>query len=223
MKQPMSDTCAIVACTVALEGMHRKVYEESNGVGTFPAAWQAAGSWNEQLRLACERKGVWKAREGANVGDVLIKIQELAGVVTSVPGLLMPLLRWEKHSSGLTRERVAELIDLGPCIGRLWVCPWYHHFNADNGWVYRGCGRDKHARDECKELYEDKVMGSHAVVCLAYRFWEEGEEMHVLVLDNHDDDGPQRWIDVEELDAIFTLSVECLTNEDVSPTKALFG
>uniref|UniRef100_A0A0E0Q8H4 Uncharacterized protein n=1 Tax=Oryza rufipogon TaxID=4529 RepID=A0A0E0Q8H4_ORYRU len=208
MKQPMSDTCAIVACTVALEGMHRKVYEESNGVGTFPAAWQAAGSWNEQLRLACERKGVWKAREGANVGDVLIKIQELAGVVTSVPGLLMPLLRWEKHSSELTRERVAELIDLGPCIGRLWVCPW------------QGV---KNRRDECKELYEDKVMGSHAVVCLAYRFWEEGEEMHVLVLDNHDDDGPQRWVDVEELDAIFTLSVECLTNEDASPTKALFG
>jgi hypothetical protein len=33
--------------------------------------------------------------------------------------------------------------------------------------------------------------------------------MHVLVLDNHRDDGPQRWIDVEELDALFTLTVDC--------------
>jgi hypothetical protein len=53
------------------------------------------------------------------------------------------------------------------------------------------------------------MVGWHAVVCFAYRFCGD-DEMHVLVRDNHDAaaNGPQRWIDVEELDTLYTLSVD---------------
>jgi hypothetical protein len=213
-----ADTCAIVACIVGVEGMCRKEYEESHGKGTFPVAWKTAERWPRILLGQCEAVGIWKKGKGACVAQVLDEIQELRGVgINSDEVPVMPLRDWEEHSDGLTPERVAALLDRGPCIGRLWVCPWYSCFNAANndGWVYRGCGRDEAARDECRRLYpkEEAVMGSHAVVCSGYRFCETGngdeQAMHVLVLDNHRDDGPQRWIDVEELDALFTLTVDC--------------
>ena len=53
-------------------------------------------------------------------------------------------------------------------------------------------------------------MGWHAFVFIAYHFC--GEQMHVLVRDNHDAaaNGPQRWVDVEEIHTLYTLSVERL-------------
>jgi hypothetical protein len=52
-------------------------------------------------------------------------------------------------------------------------------------------------------------VGWHAVVCFAYRRFFCAEEMHVLVLDNHDDKtgGPRRWVHVEEVDTLYTLAV----------------
>jgi hypothetical protein len=154
-------------------------------------------------------------------GDELKKTKDLGGVLTKDLGGvlttstlgqgLLGLRKWEKHSvdDGFTQERVAELLDQGPCIGRLWVCPWYFHFDAaKNNWVYRGCGRDEGDRAESKRLYGNHQNGSHVVVCFQYRLC--GEQMHVLVLDNHGKDGPERWIDFEELDALFTLKVDCL-------------
>lgn len=196
--------------------MHCKVFEEKHSAESkkFPDDWKAAKDWPGQLRRACERKGIWKSESGggASVGDVLTKIQELGGVRTTLAEGLMPLREWEEHSDSLTLtpELVAALVDQGPCVGRLWTCPWYSCFKATNNWVYRGCGRDQGLRDECKRLYDGQVMGSHAVLCLEYRILANGE-MHVLVSDNHDDNGPERWIHVEEFDAIFTLKVDCLT------------
>lgn len=128
---------------------------------------------------------------------------------------VMTLGMYKKHSADsgdeLTKERVAELLDQGPCVGRLFACPWYSCFDAtkNDNWVYRGCGRDKVTREDCKSRYPHEIMGSHAVVCFAYRKCENGE-LHVCVLDNHTDSGPERWVDVEELDALYTLKVDCL-------------
>ena len=54
------------------------------------------------------------------------------------------------------------------------------------------------------ELFDGQA-GWHAVVCFGYRF--RGDQMHVLVLDNHDATGPRRWIHVKELHTLYTLSV----------------
>ncbi|TKW34634.1 hypothetical protein SEVIR_2G318300v4 [Setaria viridis] len=218
MKQTVPDTCAIMACIVAVEGMHRKVYEASHGEGKF--AWKAAEVWPEILRAMCKGQNIWKEGEGANTGEVLDEIKRLRGVGIAsdeVP-ITMPLRAWEQHVGDelLTPERVAALLDQGPCVGRLWVCPWYYWFDTaknNDDWIYRGCGRDKRLRDESRKLYGKKATGSHAVVCFGYRFCKTGngeETMCVLVMDNHHNEGPQRWIDVEELDAIYTLSVDCL-------------
>ncbi|PUZ71948.1 hypothetical protein GQ55_2G354600 [Panicum hallii var. hallii] len=204
-----------MASTMAIEGKHRQVYESFHGPGTFPDNCKAAEGWEDKLLEACKRQGIWKEgeEEGAVMGDVLKKTMDLGGVrTTSTLGQgLLGLRESEKHSGdGLTPERVAELLDQGPCIGRLWICPRYFHFDAakNNDRVYRGCGRDKGARAKSKRRYGNRQNGSHVVVCFQYRFC--GEQMHVLVLDNHEEDGPERWIDAEELDALFTLKVDCL-------------
>lgn len=209
-----------MASTMAIEGKHKQVYESFHGAGKFPDDWKAAEGWYDKLLNACKREGSWKEgeEEGAVMDDVLKKTKNLGGVLTTIStldleqeGLLLELRKWEKHSGdGLTPERVAELLDQGPCIGRLWICPRYFHFDAakNNDQVYRGCGRDKGDRAKSKRRYGNRQNGSHVVVCFQYRFC--GEQMHVLVLDNHEEDGPERWIHAEELDALFTLKVDCL-------------
>lgn len=207
-----------MACTMAVEGMHCKVYETFHGSNTFPDDWKAAKDWNGQLLRTCKDEKIWAEGEGSVVGDVLTMIQKKLRGVRTASGkgqqLVMALDRYKKHSGDeLTPERVADLLDQGPCVGRLWAAPWYSCFDATkkDNWVYRGCGRDKATRDHCKSKYPDEkdIMGSHAVVCFAYRVCQNGE-MHVRVLDNHTDGGPERWVDVEELDALYSLKVDCL-------------
>ena len=216
-----ADTCALVSCTVCVEAKHRLEYEKLHGEGTFP---RRAAVPCDLLIEACRRDGIWEPGKGANVGAVLTKILQMGGVpaTTTAPApascVLLPLRSWKRHrwndefDGGLSPERVAALLDgHGPCVGVLWVCPWYRHFDAgrDDALVYRGCGRGEDDRRESWRLYRHKGgVGSHAVVCVAYRFC--GEQMHVLVRDNHSAaaNGPQRWVDVEELDTLYTLSVQ---------------
>ncbi|KAG2576435.1 hypothetical protein PVAP13_6NG037083 [Panicum virgatum] len=217
-----ADTCALVACTVCVGAKHRLEYETLHGEGTFP---RRAAVPCDLLIRACFLDGIWEPGKGANVGAVLTKIQQMGGVpatTTAAPApapCVLPLRSWQRHrwddgsDGGLSPDRVAALLDShGPCVGLLWVCPWYRHFDAgrDDALVYRGCGRSEDDREQSKELYGDDETGWHAVVCFGYRFC--GEQMHVLVRDNHDAaaNGPQRWIDVEEINMLYTLGVERL-------------
>ncbi|KAL6606399.1 hypothetical protein ACP70R_042052 [Stipagrostis hirtigluma subsp. patula] len=212
MKQRKKDTCALVACTVAVDAMHRCKYAKDNGTDKqFP--WTVAEP--DRLFEVCKNEGIWTRGNGASVRAVLDKIKHRGGVHIANPqepelGVL-PLSSWKDHwgdaVSGLSSRCVAELLDGGPCVGRLWTCPWYSYFNAsldDGAWVYRGCGRSQADRDESESLYRD--TGSHAVVCFGYRLCGDGQ-MHVLVLDNQEEGGPWRWIDVEEILTIYTLDV----------------
>ncbi|KAL6589845.1 hypothetical protein ACP70R_050204 [Stipagrostis hirtigluma subsp. patula] len=215
MKQREPDTCALVACTVAVEAKHRFAYG-------FP--WTAAEP--EHLLRVCERNGIWRRGKGAPIEKVLNKIRHLSGVPiitnnpasNSDPALCprLPLSSWDVHKlddGSSDADCVAELLHGGPCVGRLWACPWYRHFDAsrDGGaWVYRGCGRSQDDRRESLRLYGEMV-GFHAVVCFGYR--RCGDQMHVLVLDNHAPTGPWRWVDIDELDELYTLNVGCLDPE----------
>jgi len=203
-----------MATIMGIVGKFRQLYESFHGPGTVPDDCQARKDWPDKLLDACKKLGIWKEgkENGAVIDDVLNTAQVMGVLLTDdgtrggEGGRLLLLRNWKKHSGdGLTPERVAALIEQGPCIARLWACPWYSHFNAHNNWVYRGCGRDKGHRDECMEKYDN---GSHVVVCCQYR--RCNGQIHVRVLDNHADDGPERWIDAEELDALFTLEVDCL-------------
>ncbi|KAL6589228.1 hypothetical protein ACP70R_050404 [Stipagrostis hirtigluma subsp. patula] len=215
IKQLHDDTCSIVACTVAVDVTHQLKYGFD---------WTAAEP--EHLFKECEREGIWRPGEGASVEDVLNKIVALSGVpiVTDDPAVnsdpercpRLPLKSFGVHkfeedddARRLSTARMVKLLRRGPCVGGLWTCPWYCRFDAsrDKGaWVYCGCGRSQAARDESKRLYGHKA-GSHAVVCFGYRFC--GDQMHVLVLDNHaDKTGPWRWIDAEELDTFYTLNID---------------
>lgn len=211
------DTCVLVACTVCLEAVHRIQNEKLHGKATtafFP--YRAAAP--SDLLEACRIDGVWKPGVGAYVGDVLNKILEIGGVPATNAATLvecfLPLHSWREHSwddeaGGLSPERVARLLhNDGPCIGLLWVSPWYHRYDAgrDDALVYTsGCGRsDDDVRRKIEELHPGQV-GWHAVVCFGYRF--RGGQMHVLVLDNHTPTGPRRWIEAEEFHTLYTLSV----------------
>ncbi|KAF8669815.1 hypothetical protein HU200_050988 [Digitaria exilis] len=214
-------TCSIVACIVCLEAVHRLEYEKVHGEGTFPCTLMAEAL--QKLFDECCRDETWKPNEDCYVEDVLNKIQEMRPVLlvtAGVPARALPLGSWQDHGlAGRSPEFVAALLNShGPCIGVLCMCPWYHHFDAgrDDTLVYRGCGRCERDMDLAEELYGDQVV-SHVIVCFAYRFCGDdddltNQQMHVLVRDNHwaADNGPQRWVDVEELTTLYTLSVESL-------------
>jgi len=197
---------------VCVEAVHR--FEHSKLHGETEALCY-------QLISACFRDGIWTPGKGANVDKVLTKIQKMGGVpaITNAPTpapCVLPLRSWNEHSlwdwndgsvAGRLHDRVAELLERhGPCVGVLWVCPWYHRFDADadDTLVYRGCGRNDDDRRMSEQLYRGQV-GWHAVVCFAYRFC--GQPMHVQVLDNHSATGPWRWIDAEEFHTLYTMSV----------------
>ncbi|KAL6606460.1 hypothetical protein ACP70R_042113 [Stipagrostis hirtigluma subsp. patula] len=232
-------TCSLVACTVAVEATHRLVYEGRHGKGTF--RWRAADPHKQLLEdcsrtnrsictpgegacVHCKNKTIYTPGEGAYVHDVLKLIREKGLPLANPPSQaqsVLNLMNWTKHewrgADGLTHDRVAKLLDAGPCVGSLWVCPWYSYFMAngdeDDAWVYKGCGQDESYKNESKRLYGGEA-GRHAVVCFGYRFC--GDQMHVLVLDNHSHSGPRRWVDVCEFDELHTLDVDCL---DVPPTR----
>ncbi|KAL6606467.1 hypothetical protein ACP70R_042120 [Stipagrostis hirtigluma subsp. patula] len=199
-------TCALVACAVAVEAMHRRLYERKYGQGTFLLE---AAEPHKQLLHECRSKGIWTPAKGAYVGHVL-KMIEKVGVPTTNNGQPLPPPRPEKYTvAELSKGEVAELLDdNGPCVGTLWTCPWYYYFTATSHndlLVYRGCGRSKDDREESERLYPGEVS-SHAVVCIGYRFYDD--QMHLLVLDNHTNFGPRRWVDVEEFDELHTVSTE---------------
>jgi hypothetical protein len=210
-----------------VEAVHRLEHSKLHGEGTFK--YRAAPSAAVRLLIACRLDGTWMPGEGANVGEVLNKIQQMGGLPATAtnarpPSVLLRLRSWQEHrrwDGGLSPERVAALMDShGPCIGVLWVCPWYGYFDAagrdgDGALVYRGCGRSVDDRELSERLYGKDDVGWHAVVCVAYRFC--GGEMHVLVRDNHDAaaNGPQRWVDVEEIHPLYTLTVERLTLQSI--------
>lgn len=175
--------------------------------------------------------------KGAHISDVLDQIRKLGGVVTtnaSAPApWVLPLRDWDKHGGGdgfggelrLTIQRVAQLLDRGPCVGTVWAHPWFWLCDAsspDTDFVCRGCRVSKDFRLLSEMLYGDAVA-KHAVVCYAYRICgspdreaakadkEADDEMHVLVMDNQDATGPSRWVDHEELlDMMYPLVVDRL-------------
>jgi hypothetical protein len=213
-----ADTCALVTCTVAVEAVNRFVYDKEHGEGTFP--YRAAPPSN--LLEACLTDGIWKPVVGADVGQVLAKIQDMGGVpaaaTTSAPTPVprtLPLGAWQGHrwdddgsaTGGFSPERVAALLSYyGPCIGLLWTSPSYHLLDADRDGrkVYTSgyAGAASANRRKLEERYPGKV-GSHAVVCFGFR---RGGK-HVLVLDNQKPTGPRRWVNVKEFRTLYTLSV----------------
>ncbi|RLN13084.1 hypothetical protein C2845_PM09G00350 [Panicum miliaceum] len=225
MVQTIPNTCTLVACSVCVEAMHRLKYETWHGAGTFPCRAAAP----RQLRRACCRDGIWTPKDGADVDAVLKKLQELGGVrTTNAPGpapFVLPLRSWQGHHEP-TLECVARLLDRGPCIGSVWVCPWWWLFDSSfsDDLVYRGCGRSRGARAASVLLYGPDAVAYHAVVCYKYRRvcvkeedMKEGEdrgeaeakeEMHVLVMDNNTATGPSLWIEYEEILSLHSVDVE---------------
>jgi hypothetical protein len=66
------------------------------------------------------------------------------------------------------------------------------------------------------------VAGYHAVVC--YGYWDIDGELRILVLDNHTDQGPSRWVDFRAFHSFITLTADQPspypphpTADDVSP------
>lgn len=173
-------------------------------------------------------KDVGVVYDEAYLGRVLAKIHELGGVrTTNAPPpapWFLPVRSWQLHSClvgpTLDMDRVSSILDRGPCVGSIWLCPWWSLFDAsiDDNWVYRGCGRSRTDMFLSALMFGEENVGMHAVVCCAYRICcaaaEEEEAsaahqvMHVLVMDNHKLTGPMRWIDHEELLYLYTINVD---------------
>ncbi|KAF7077405.1 hypothetical protein CFC21_081961 [Triticum aestivum] len=169
---------------MCLEAQHRLAFERRHGSDTFP--YYIPDSTATDLVKRCKAARVWNRKDGATIDNVLKQIQR-AGGAEAWPDqdgwgrrCNLQVKSWETWSfkrlpsaSSLARMIRTE----GPLIGGLVVGEDYY---AD-GWekrVYRG-GSGKKA-------------GPHGVVCTGYRY-EQGEEK-IQVVENHDWDGPARWI-----------------------------
>ncbi|KAL6589839.1 hypothetical protein ACP70R_050198 [Stipagrostis hirtigluma subsp. patula] len=194
-KRPEPDTCVIVAITVAMEAKHRFMYG---------LPWTAAEP--EHLLERCRKGGIWTPENGASITGVLAKVRSLRGVpiVTENPDVnrdparcpRLPLTSWQKHeATGLCPELVAELLDRGPCVARIY--PSYY--------------------DSGEEVVFHAVVcfgyRRHAVDCFGYRLCHY--QMQVHVLDNDDETGPWRWIHLARIHTIYTLDVGCLDSHTV--------
>ncbi|KAL6861668.1 hypothetical protein ACP4OV_017368 [Aristida adscensionis] len=217
-------TCALVAAAVCLEAQHRREFEAVNGAGTFPCHAAAP----RKLRQACRRekrwveqeaamKRTWEPKEGVRyLGRVLDKMIQLGGLPTTNAPPPAPhslrLASWERHHrrDGLTADFAARLIhERGPCVGVLFITPAYHVLDAsrDGGdAVFRGCPRSM--RGWWRHV---DGAGYHAVVCFQYR--HDHGELQILILDNHSPTGPPRWISFDEIDDMFTLTVQAMPSE----------
>lgn len=157
-------------------------------------------------------RGHLETTQGRKSGPGAGHDREAGGVRTTnapapAPSFLQ-LRSWQAHGC-LTKKRLAELLDTrGPCVGVLWVCPWYHLFDAsvNPNMVYRACGRNAEYRRASKFFFRERA-GRHAVVCFAYRC-PQPRQMHVFILDNHSATGPTKWVDFEEMESVYTITVD---------------
>ncbi|KAF0912430.1 hypothetical protein E2562_014069 [Oryza meyeriana var. granulata] len=177
---------------MCVEAQHRLAFEVLHGYSSFSLKAKRM----KELRVECQKKGVWTSTFGAMVHDVLQVIAKRRGVETTC-GVFLPISGYHmcrKVQQDLSRAEAAELLLVfGPMVATLWVGNPYFMCNAENNFVYRGSSnREKDP--------------NHTVVCFAYRF--VGEELHLRILDNHSDDGPIRWVLYEVIDEIYLPTLE---------------
>ncbi|RLM61003.1 hypothetical protein C2845_PM14G01560 [Panicum miliaceum] len=168
-------TCALVACIVCLEAVHRLEHEKVHDEGKAPFPGTLMAEALEKLFDERSSDGTWKQTGDTYVRDVLGKMQEMKHLLKTddEPARVLPLSSWQEYrwdddddddsGAGLSPELVADLLDRHvPCVGSLWTCPWYGYFDAgrDDTLVYRGCGGVEDDMEESEKLYGKDMVGS---------------------------------------------------------------
>uniref|UniRef100_M8BUK4 Uncharacterized protein n=1 Tax=Aegilops tauschii TaxID=37682 RepID=M8BUK4_AEGTA len=177
------------ACLMCLEAQHRLAFERRHGSDTFP--YHIPAETAEDL-----------LKDGANEDEVLEEIQRNGGA-DAWPDqegwerrCKLQIKSWDTFdlerlpsASGLARMIRAE----GPLVGCLDVVlsDYYAH-----GWEKRVYGGGSGKED----------AESHALVCMEYRF--DGDDIRVV--DNHESDGPVRWISRTAFTSFTQIKVEPL-------------
>uniref|UniRef100_A0A0E0LIS8 Uncharacterized protein n=1 Tax=Oryza punctata TaxID=4537 RepID=A0A0E0LIS8_ORYPU len=216
---------------VCIEALHRLEWERLHGPGTFLCRAAAP----RKLRRACIRDGILHPEKGIESKKMVLllkKIKDMGGIrTTNAPPpapFILPLKSWRmyRQEGSLTRERAVHLLRTGgPYIGIIQVSLLYHFVDAsvDDEVVYRwvppklktaadfwlidtlvaGRATDNDIRGLISE-----TNGNHVVVCYGYR--HRGGELQILILDNHAQTGPSRWIRFEELEKVYVLRVDPL-------------
>lgn len=180
-------SCTISACAMCIIAQHRLIFERLHGKGSFPCKAKVP----KELKLACFKKDVWDSSSGADGGEVLEVIIAMGGLLTTrePKAIRLQIDRYilivDSKNQPLGRDRFARILfACGPVIGSLWASN-RDYADCVGDKVYRGCP------------IEQRVPGSgdyHAVVCFQYEFTSDKTELHIRILDNHDETGPQRWI-----------------------------
>ncbi|KAI5014273.1 hypothetical protein ZWY2020_055663 [Hordeum vulgare] len=204
---------------MCIEAQHRLVFERVHGHGKF--TFQAKHP--SELKKKCFKKRVWFSNTGTGFVKVLNVIMATQGIPTmKVPNdIRLPLSSYtvlalpanQLFKGKLQPLHLAWLIYKdGPLLGGVIVDDDYRLSDEDSSYIYRGIyhkiksGEIKIDEEsgEFKPVNEEKVVGGHAVVCFAYMF-EDGGEMILHVMDNHREDGPERWIAFSAFDEFVQL------------------
>ncbi|XBI60154.1 hypothetical protein VPH35_041113 [Triticum aestivum] len=188
-------SCALSACLMCLEAQHRLAFERRHGSDTFPYAIPRETA--ADLLVTCKKSGVWTRKEGTIVGKVLEVIQRNGGAVAwheeDLEHCKLQIKSWERlpslSSSSLARIMRTE----GPLIGCLDVVRADYYAPGWQTRVYTG-GSGK-----------EKAVG-HGLVCMEYRL--DGELIRVV--DNHNWQGPVRWISKTAFRGFTQIKVEPL-------------
>lgn len=177
---------------MCVEAQHRLAFERVHGHGKFTFAAKHPTA----LKKKCRGRQVWDPDDGAWFGDVLDTIKYSAGVpTTKVPNdISLPLDSYDIHIPAGPLGGELRPIDLawmiykhGPVLGALLLDDDYSRSNNDSSYVYPGVLRHVLKGDKTWDGYD-----GHGVVCFEYKF--EGGDMVLHVMDNHEEDGPLKWI-----------------------------
>uniref|UniRef100_A0A452ZKU3 Peptidase C1A papain C-terminal domain-containing protein n=2 Tax=Aegilops tauschii TaxID=37682 RepID=A0A452ZKU3_AEGTS len=188
-------SCVLSACLMCLEAQHRLAFERRHGSDTFPYAIPRETA--ADLLETCKKAGVWTRKEGANVGKVLEVMQRNGGAVAwheeGLEHCKLQIKSWERLPSPSSSSLARIMRTEGPLIGSLDVVRADYYAPGWQTRVYTGGSGKK------------KAVG-HALVCMEYRL--DGELIRVV--DNHNWQGPVRWISKTAFRSFTQIKVEPL-------------
>ncbi|XP_047093687.1 uncharacterized protein LOC124706073 isoform X2 [Lolium rigidum] len=186
-------TCAISACIMCIEALHRIAYEKVNGLGSFGLKVKAGAE--EEL------KPMFKTI-GAYIEEVLEAICLNKGLPTDDKNIRLTFKGYDARYCTVSAEDAAVLITEGPVVGGMSYGDkkTYSKFCDDDN-TYQG-------------PKEDEKVTPHAVVCVGYKFDSKG--LHIKILDNHTAKGPVRWVHYNAFH-LFTV----ITVDAIDPTGVL--
>lgn len=182
------NTCAISACIMCMDALHRIAYEKIYGTGSF--------GFKVQASAAKELKAAFRKDEGAHQDEVLNSMISNGGLPT-VGNITRLTCKEYELCYTVSAEATMVMLTQGPVVGGMVYGAGYKDIRGDL--VYEGAK-------------EGEIVTSHAVVCVGYKFIG-GNRLLIKIIDNQEPSGPIRWVNHKAFQSFAVIKVDPVDNK----------